>query len=489
MAKLTATVNNDVLSKDLATASAFKANAFTGVKVSYANATSAVVADLEGILNNAGYAAGDTYSGVTGVIGSKFNDALYGLNANSYLNGGAGNDYLEGSDRNDTLIGGAGSDTLEGGLGNDVFMATNSDGTDFINGGVGIDTVNYSAVTTPLLIALNGQKFYPQDQIIGVENAIGGSNADRIFGNASANSLDGKAGDDLIRSGAGNDTILGGDGYDYAEAGDDNDFVNGGAGGDDLFGGNGNDTILGGDGYDYAEAGDDNDFVNGGAGGDDLLGGNGNDTLLGGAGDDRLTAGEGVDILTGGAGVDFITLFETVMATDVVRIAAGESTPTVTNPTFFDSIMAFNLGNGVSTIGVDKLDLASTLIASNTTGMVQGLSNPANGTGAFAQFTISHGLMSLYDSAGKVLPVTLQNASEALAFVSLTNEYLNVLPNANTVALIVDDVNTSTGVLTGLQGTVVFQDVANSIADTVVMLQGWEGDNHVMYSSLIATGL
>jgi Ca2+-binding RTX toxin-like protein len=73
---------------------------------------------------------------IENLIGTYYDDHLYGNEAGNKIEGGAGNDLIEGWDGNDTLIGGEGNDTIAGGLGNDV-----------INGGAGIDTVQLNEQT------------------------------------------------------------------------------------------------------------------------------------------------------------------------------------------------------------------------------------------------------------------------------------------------------------------------------------------------------
>ena len=58
---------------------------------------------------------------------------------------------------------------------------------------------------------------------VKIENALGGSGADRITGNIYANRLDGAAGNDTIWGGGGNDTIVGGTGADTMLGGAGND--------------------------------------------------------------------------------------------------------------------------------------------------------------------------------------------------------------------------------------------------------------------------
>ncbi|MDW9899134.1 hypothetical protein GOB10_25855 [Sinorhizobium meliloti] len=100
---------------------------------SYGSATAGVIAYLAKSSTNTGEAAGDTFSSIENLIGSRFHDRLYGDGANNRITGGAGNDYLssiggqdviKGESGNDTVNGGAGSDILSGGSGNDVFVFT-----------------------------------------------------------------------------------------------------------------------------------------------------------------------------------------------------------------------------------------------------------------------------------------------------------------------------------------------------------------------------
>lgn len=80
--------------------------------VSYADAAARVLASLTNPAVNNGEAAGDTYNSIENLIGSRFNDALYGNSAGNVINGGAGNDYLRGYLGNDTLTGCAGNDVF-----------------------------------------------------------------------------------------------------------------------------------------------------------------------------------------------------------------------------------------------------------------------------------------------------------------------------------------------------------------------------------------
>jgi Ca2+-binding RTX toxin-like protein len=71
---------------------------------SYANATAAVVANLNAPLGNTGDAAGDTYATIENLIGSVFSDILTGNAAANELTGGAGDDSLDGGAGSDNFV-------------------------------------------------------------------------------------------------------------------------------------------------------------------------------------------------------------------------------------------------------------------------------------------------------------------------------------------------------------------------------------------------
>jgi Ca2+-binding RTX toxin-like protein len=82
--------------------------------VSYADATSKVVVDLDGAFAKGG-AGHDALHNIENVVGSDFNDVLTGSHKHNVLDGGAGNDKI---------TGGVGSDVLTGGDGADRFIFT-----------------------------------------------------------------------------------------------------------------------------------------------------------------------------------------------------------------------------------------------------------------------------------------------------------------------------------------------------------------------------
>lgn len=215
-----------------------------------------------------------------------------------------GNDTVVGSQFDDYLFGGTGVDIMLGGLGNDSYEIDNIGDVVIEKAGEGIDTVRSYADFT---IGQNIESLI----LVGDKAAKGyGNDADNyIQGNDYANVLAGGAGNDYLAGAGGNDTIYGGDGNDVIHAGygeysgvAEADRVS--VGNNSLFGGNGNDWLFGGVGNDalYGQAG--NDYLSGADGNDVLVGGQGNDTLFGGVGNDILFASEGNNSVYGDAGHD-----------------------------------------------------------------------------------------------------------------------------------------------------------------------------------------
>jgi len=217
--------------------------------VDYSDATTGIAASLATGLGSAG-AAGDTYTGIEGILGSAFSDTLVGDESDNYLAGNAGDDILMGGGGNDTLIGGIGSDTLSGGAGNDLLAG--GMGADVLDGGAGIDTADYrtdTAGVTVDLVAGTGIGGEAQgDTLTGIENLLGGAGNDTLTGDGGDNYLDGGAGNDTLYGGAGNDTLLGGAGDDILVGGLGDDTLTGGAGRDSFVwrvgDGGGTDTIT-----------------------------------------------------------------------------------------------------------------------------------------------------------------------------------------------------------------------------------------------------
>jgi Ca2+-binding RTX toxin-like protein len=283
----------------------------------------------------------------------------------TFFNGTNGNDSFVGNptDTNIFLEIGRGADRALGGLRNDRFVMTIDQNVDFVDGGAGRDTIDYSASTLGLDINLSTgvvqadlsaiNPLLPDvtvAQVRNIEDVVGSRFNGTITGSAADNRLDGGAGNDVVRAGAGNDTLIGGTGTntldggtgtdtaDYSSAGHsvfavmglgvagEIDFetgttfsqdslisienINGsrfadyliGTAGDNVMNGGGDDDTLAGMGG--------NDTIHGGAGNDYVRVGTtgvaGNARLFGDEGDDTIEGGDGADILDGGIGNDYM---------------------------------------------------------------------------------------------------------------------------------------------------------------------------------------
>lgn len=167
---------------------------------------------------------------------------------------------------NDTLDGCAGDDVLEGGRDNDRLTECKQPSTavvpsaDVLDGGSGIDTVEYgagpgcsAAVTVTLDNQANDGMSGQHDNVKSdVENVIGGPGADELFGSTSSvQSLVGGAADDLlVGEPASSSCSVGSACEDRLKGGDGDDRLKGRAGDDSLDGELGVDKLLGGDGDD-----------------------------------------------------------------------------------------------------------------------------------------------------------------------------------------------------------------------------------------------
>jgi Ca2+-binding RTX toxin-like protein len=338
---------------------------------SYFLSRSAVLVDMQQSELNNGSAAGDRLVGVSGVVGSSFDDDLRGNAKDNVLQGGAGSDKLTGRDGNDHLYGGIGNDSISGGDGNDTLVG--GGGADRIDGGAGFDWVSYSDALNPVFVDLKVPASRKGDAIgdifVSIEGVIGSNLNDDLRGRSIADRLEGGSGDDFIAGRAGNDTLLGGYGDDVIDGGSGADAIYGGLGLDtlsylsskkalfvdllqsslntgDAFGDqiSGMERLLAGSYSDTIFGTDGNDFIDGGAGNDFLNGRAGNDTLVGGAGNDTFEGSLGADSIDGGAGNDTVSF---VKSTSRVNID------------FLDSKVGFGDGFG------DKLISIEVLIGSN----------------------------------------------------------------------------------------------------------------------------
>ncbi len=162
------------------------------------------------------------------ILGSEFNDVIYGGNGNDTISGGNGNDRIFGGEGNDSITGWYGNDLLDGGNGNDRIFSLHSQGPDTIVGGAGTDfaRIDRNSATGDLSLDIT---------LAGPQSLGEGTTVDGI----EQITIESGSGNDTFRGGALNDVFITGAGNDYVE----------GRGGNDVFdGGTGDDTFIGGSG-------------------------------------------------------------------------------------------------------------------------------------------------------------------------------------------------------------------------------------------------
>ena len=263
---------------------------------------------------SSGEAAGDRYTSIENVIGSYYDDGIYGDAGPNKLYGLSGRDTLYGWGGGDSLFGGDDTDNLVG-----------SSGFDFIDGGNGIDTLSYQLSPTGLTVSMANPAvntgWAAGDQYVNVEDCTGTEYDDVIYGDDQAvNNLMGLAGNDRIYGGGGYDVMIGGAGAD---------FLDGGAGKDELdyeeapmgltaslFNPSINTGYAAGDTYvniediagsafaDILQGDMNNNDMIGLEGNDIMYGMGGNDAIQGREGDDTLIGDDDWDLLVGGTGND-----------------------------------------------------------------------------------------------------------------------------------------------------------------------------------------
>ncbi len=324
--------------------------------VSYADAGSGVVIKLSatdaGGINGSygsqaaggllGDAAGDSYTSIENVIGSRFDDRVFGgIVAGNYQLG-------DGADIFDTLFSDTTVDTVSGGLGDDIIIS--GDGADTLNG----DDDNDS---------LTGEQ--------GNDSIDGGAGTDRAvyYGNRVDYQITFSAGTYTIvdlRGGLndGTDTVRNVEEFQFADglilAADVADLV-GTASGETLNGGTSARRVFGLDGSDTINTGVGNDYVDAGDGDDQLRDDGGTNTILFGAGNDILRTAAGTFVIDGGAGIDTIDLFGNNLdmvidlSVSTVQIANASLTLTLTGIEWLSS----GHGNDVITGNASNNSLTS----------------------------------------------------------------------------------------------------------------------------------
>lgn len=188
-----------------------------------------ITADKFGVWNKFGLGVLDFTN--TGTIESPLAAFFGGAGVDNVTNTGTflGHVELNGGDDLYLGLGGTVTGQIRGGDGDDTFVLGMA--ADDVDGGFGIDTLDFSHSTTAMVIDLadpsaNFAGGATGDSYANIEIVIGGSKADVIRGDSADNQLWGRNGSDRLSGGDGQDTLAGGTGRD---------ILTGGAGADVFF--------------------------------------------------------------------------------------------------------------------------------------------------------------------------------------------------------------------------------------------------------------
>ena len=416
-----------------------------------AQATGADIAASDNLTGNAAL-GGDTVLEVN--VGSVEAQAIdlsktsdvYQLPTNShYFVGTASNDVMQGTAGADTMLGGAGDDVYYVNYGGDLAVEQAAQGSDTV-----YSSIDYAIGSNIEKLVLTGYC---------AVFAVGNAENNVIVGNSFYNVIDGGLGADTMIGGAGNDVYYVDNVNDVViETGQSMIYDTPYPSYDTVYSSvsytlspNVYALFLTGKTNINATGNTGNNVLSGNSGNNLLNGDSGNDTLNGGLGNDSLTGGNGADVLIGGLGQDTYYLKETIAATDIVRIATGDSIAAIGG---FDLVNGFQLGKN------DQLDLVNTKIAANAT--IDGTN-----VNAIRSHAINNGIISFDDVDSFIAPVSISATNQSLTD-AINYLKTNIISN-NTVAFVADN------------NTYVFQD--GGIVDTLVELVG------VSASSLSTTGV
>ncbi|GKX61237.1 calcium-binding protein [Leminorella grimontii] len=230
--------------------------------VDYSQALSAINVDLvSGAVTSNGFGGQDALTNVQRILGSSFDDEIAGGNGDDVIYGNAGNDVIYGSLGSDLLYGGAGNNRLDysrvsegvtvdvingrttksngdtdifsgftqftGTSGNDVFISPKAALT--INGGAGMDTVDYSQLSVRITVDLRSGKATKYDasnasfldqSLISIEKIIfpkgvSGTGSVGYTSTSGSTWFVGGNGNDTFYVMGGSNTITGGGGWDW----------------------------------------------------------------------------------------------------------------------------------------------------------------------------------------------------------------------------------------------------------------------------------
>ncbi len=325
------------------------------------------------------------------ITGTQGDDVIVGTSGDDQIFGLGGNDTICGMGGNDQISGGQGDDRLFGQAGNDTFLWFPGDGSDRVEGGSEIDTLQMSGVNISEVVAFsaNGNRLRLTRNIAnivldvaGVENVsfdarggsdlitvnrLSGTNVKQVTldleGSENSGAPDGQADSIIVFGGPGNDQInLTGSGNEVNITGVGTSiYIRNPEGALDTL------SVYGVDGDDRINAqnltaGLIKLTVEGGTGNDTIMGSQGADILVGGEGDDTFvwTLGAPADLISGEAGTDSLMVLGSAVADNVILspVASGIQVFNLSDNTTLEASVeqaTFQAGHGADQIAVNCL--------------------------------------------------------------------------------------------------------------------------------------
>jgi serralysin len=407
--------------------------------VSYETASAGVTVDLSTAAPQNTIAAGvDTVQNFENLRGSAFGDVLT-ARGSGIIWAGAGNDVIHGS-----IWGG---DHLYGESGDDTFVP--GKGFDFVDGGVGWDTVDFSAYASGVTADLGNQGPNSYAFYTSVEQANGSAFDDRLAGTSGANILNGAAGNDALDGALGDDAIDGGSGSDTASYASSFTGVSVSlalAGAPQATGDTGSDTLvsienLSGSFFNDSLTGDSGNNVLTGLDGNDVLnGGVGSDTMVGGFGDDKYYIADPGDVVVEAAnqGDDMVfvlgtyTLAQGVSIETLVALNQSSTDPLVLTGNEFGQSLYGNLGDNYLNGGQGNDFLVGLAGNDNLLGGT-GADDMQGGTGNDVYYADQAG-DRIFENAGEGSDLVVATASYTLTDGAAV-ETMSADPNAGNINL------------------------------------------------------
>lgn len=261
------------------------------------------------------------------IVGTQFDDTLTGNAADNVIRSLGGEDDVHGGDGADLIDLGPGSNEVAAGDGgDDRYLFTGSWGSATITDSGGDDTIDFSAIVSPLMFSIGSLNVTDGTNSVthagnDLEHVIGGQ-TDDTFAFADGASLptggtiDGGSGTDLLDYSAYTSSVVVDLSTDAAQGVPSGvtaiENVTGGQAGDSITGDDNPNVLLGGPGNDI--------LLDGRGGADRIEGEAGNDSnILGGTGDDLIIPGPGDDTADGQQGSDtYLYLLDTGEGSDTL---------------------------------------------------------------------------------------------------------------------------------------------------------------------------